>query len=244
MSFRDPDLDTGQRSTHADPRAIAPLCTGLQARARHALWWRSSGRTCSLVLAYSRYRSQPCCGGQHRLTFGGLRHQGASLGCRRAGDPRSASCTLKYKMAERLEMVEAQEKFDAAQRINDGKGRRVSNPASESVSYAGRPIPLRNLARAKVLRRSRVVCCTAAGVDAVPLGDESFDVVILDEATQAPDPVALAAIERGAVMVLAGDPEAAAADRHFARPQPARGLSSTLFERCSERWPCPMRRPC
>ncbi|HEU5073384.1 MAG TPA: AAA domain-containing protein, partial [Polyangiaceae bacterium] len=90
-------------------------------------------------------------------------------------------------------------------------------------------------ARAKVLRRSRVVCTTAAGADSKLLGAAVYDVVILDEATQAPDPIALAAIWRGKRAVLAGDPcqlPPTVVDADAARA----GLGSTLFERASRRW--------
>ena len=85
------------------------------------------------------------------------------------------------------------------------------------------------------MRRARVVCCTAAGVDAIPLGDERFDLVLLDEATQAPDPVALSALSRGGILVLAGD------DRQLPptiiSTEAARaGLATTLFERCRQAW--------
>ncbi len=90
-------------------------------------------------------------------------------------------------------------------------------------------------ARAKVLRRTRVVCTTAAGTDSKLIGDTLYDVVILDEATQAPDPIALAALCRGKRAVLAGDPcqlPPTVVDGEAARA----GLASTLFERASRRW--------
>jgi superfamily I DNA and/or RNA helicase len=90
-------------------------------------------------------------------------------------------------------------------------------------------------ARAKVLRRSRVVCTTAAGADSTLLGATQFDVVVLDEATQAPDPIALAALARANIAILAGDPcqlSPTVLDVQAARD----GLSSTLFERKSKGW--------
>jgi ATP-dependent RNA/DNA helicase IGHMBP2 len=90
-------------------------------------------------------------------------------------------------------------------------------------------------ARAKVLRRSRVVCTTAAGADSSVLGSTLFDVVVLDEATQAADPIALAALQRGKIAILAGDPcqlSPTLIDAEAARE----GLASTLFERATGRW--------
>ncbi len=151
--------------------------------------------------------------------------------------PDLEQCTLQYKVADLPETLEAQANFDAAHRIADGKGRRVADPRKRIGELRREAHALRNAARAKVMRRSRVVCATAGGVDAVPLGDEKFDMVVLDEATQAPDPVALAALERGAVLVLAGDHRQLPPTVVSQDPDVNVGLSSTLFERCAQRWP-------
>jgi hypothetical protein len=90
---------------------------------------------------------------------------------------------------------------------------------------------LREAERA-IVARAQVVCATAAGAEL----DELFDLVVLDEATQAVDPVALCALARGRRAVLAGDPcqlpptviDRAAADE---------GLGRTFFERLAERSP-------
>lgn len=81
-----------------------------------------------------------------------------------------------------------------------------------------------------ILDATPVVCATAAGADAELLRDRAFDLVVLDEATQAPDPIALVALLRAPRAVLAGDPEQLpptvidpAAERG--------GLGVTLFER-------------
>ncbi len=151
--------------------------------------------------------------------------------------PDLRECSLQDKMAALPEMAEATAKFESAKRIADGRGRRLANPRKHISELRRDAHRLRDLARAKVLRRSRVVCCTAGGVDAVPLGDESFDLVILDEATQAPDPVALSALQRGKVLVLAGDPQQLPPTVLSRHDDARAGLSSTLFERCAGRWP-------
>lgn len=132
---------------------------------------------------------------------------------------------------------QAQKLFEEAQRVADGRGRRPADPGRTISRLRREAHLLQNAARASVLRRARVVCATAGGVDAVPLGDEAFDLVVLDEATQAPDPVALAAILRGGVAVLAGDPQQLPPTVVTEDPQARGGLSSTLFERRSTRWP-------
>jgi superfamily I DNA and/or RNA helicase len=84
------------------------------------------------------------------------------------------------------------------------------------------------------LERADVVCATAAGVEVAALGGRTFDRVVLDEATQAADPIALAAIARGPRCMLAGDPRQlppTILDQGAA----AAGLARTLFERLAER---------
>lgn len=135
--------------------------------------------------------------------------------------------TFHHKIAQLDEAKEAQTLFDRAKRLGDAKGRKLRREAHT----------LQNAARAKLMRRARVVCATAGGVGAVRLGDEKFDLVLLDEATQAPDPVALEAIRRGAVVVLAGDPQQLPPTVITQDEEAMAGLTSTLFERCSARWP-------
>ncbi len=87
-----------------------------------------------------------------------------------------------------------------------------------------------------ILDGASVVCCTAAGADSGLLGAQAFDWVVLDEATQVPDPLALVALSRGARVVLAGDPEQlppTVIDREAERE----GLGVTLFERLAAAHP-------
>lgn len=79
-----------------------------------------------------------------------------------------------------------------------------------------------------------VVCATLTGADASVLRDESFDVVVLDEATQAVDPLAWIALSSAPRAILAGDPHQlppTVIDPEAAR----RGLSRTIFERLFDR---------
>lgn len=91
-------------------------------------------------------------------------------------------------------------------------------------------------AQEAILARCNVVCATAAGADTALLGDARFDLVVLDEATQAPDPIALVALARAGRAVLAGDPcqlPPTVIDPHAARD----GLGVTLFERLADSRP-------
>lgn len=88
-------------------------------------------------------------------------------------------------------------------------------------------------AQAALLRRAQVVCATAAGADAALLGDEVFDLVVLDEATQATDPIALVPLLRARRAVLAGDP-CQLAPTVIDREAERGGLGRTFFERLRE----------
>lgn len=122
------------------------------------------------------------------------------------------------------------EKKQAKGRLERGEGselfrevRRMLKDARDHLRHAERAI----------VDRASVVVATAAGADADVLGDELYDLVVLDEATQAPDPIALVAIARAKRLVLAGDPcqlPPTVIDREAERA----GLGTTFFERLRE----------
>jgi superfamily I DNA and/or RNA helicase len=88
---------------------------------------------------------------------------------------------------------------------------------------------LANTERA-IVGRADVVLATCAGCDHTLLGDTVFDCVVVDEATQAPDPLLLIALGRAKVCVLAGDPQQlgpVVTGGPLAEPT----LGSTIFER-------------
>jgi ATP-dependent RNA/DNA helicase IGHMBP2 len=149
--------------------------------------------------------------------------------------------TEEYRLAQKWQ-AEARALRDKHQtqktKKSTGKGRAA--PKRDWLSEANRlnadARRALKTARAKVLRRSKVVCTTAAGADSSVLGDLEFDVVVLDEATQAVDPVALAALQRGKIAILAGDPQQLSPT--VVDPEAAKGgLGTTLFERAQLRWP-------
>jgi ATP-dependent RNA/DNA helicase IGHMBP2 len=87
-----------------------------------------------------------------------------------------------------------------------------------------------------ILARAPVVCATAAGADVRVLDGVRFDRVVLDEATQAPDPMALVALLRAPRIVMAGDPQQLPPT--ILDPAAARAaLGTTLFERIAGRCP-------
>ena len=81
-----------------------------------------------------------------------------------------------------------------------------------------------------IIDRAEVVLATCAGANHPLLGDTLFDCLVLDEATQAPDPLTLVALGRAKLAVLAGDP-------HQLGPVVVGGpaveavLATTIFER-------------
>jgi len=87
-----------------------------------------------------------------------------------------------------------------------------------------------------VLDGAAVVCATAAGAGSEHLRQRRFDLVVLDEASQATLPLALVALARGARFVLAGDHKQLPPT--VLSPEAVKGgLASTLFERAMERFP-------
>lgn len=91
-------------------------------------------------------------------------------------------------------------------------------------------------AQQALIDRAQVVLATAAGAEATVLSDRVFDLVVLDEATQSPDPISLVALQRARRAVLAGDP--CQLPPTVLDPEAARGgLGLTLFERIAERQP-------
>ncbi|MBL8626478.1 MAG: AAA family ATPase [Myxococcales bacterium] len=85
-------------------------------------------------------------------------------------------------------------------------------------------------AEAHLLETAPVLLATCAGADHHALAERTFPLVVIDEATQAPDPLALVALARGGRAILAGDPHQlppTVVDLDAARG----GLATTLFER-------------
>ncbi len=87
-----------------------------------------------------------------------------------------------------------------------------------------------------VLTQIKVVCTTCSGADTRLLSRFAFERVVIDEATQAPDPLSLIALLKAPKVVLAGDPRQlppTVIDVQAARE----GLATTWFERFAARQP-------
>ncbi len=88
--------------------------------------------------------------------------------------------------------------------------------------------------RHKVLARCPVVCATSVGAMSRALVGEPFSLVVLDEATQAPDPIALIAMRCATRVIMGGDPRQLPPT--VIDPQVAEeGLGTTFFERLATR---------
>lgn len=88
---------------------------------------------------------------------------------------------------------------------------------------------IQNAERA-IVDRAEVVLATCVGCDHPLLGDRMFDCVVVDEATQTPDPLLFIALGRAKVSVLAGDPQQLG-PVVTGGPQLDAVLGSTVFER-------------
>jgi predicted DNA helicase len=115
-----------------------------------------------------------------------------------------------------------------------GRSRARFSNAREAQAEARRLMDdarkLERKALASVLDSAQVVCATCAMVEGAVLQSRSFDVALLDEATQAIEPVALMAFAKVQTLVLAGDPQQLGPTVLSMEAQ-RRGLGVSLFER-------------
>ncbi|MDO9017501.1 MAG: AAA domain-containing protein [Deltaproteobacteria bacterium] len=81
-----------------------------------------------------------------------------------------------------------------------------------------------------ILDGAAVIAVTAAGSESGQVAGQRFDRVVLDEATQAPDPIALVALQQAPAAVLAGDPHQLP-PTVIGEEAERLGLGETFFER-------------
>jgi ATP-dependent RNA/DNA helicase IGHMBP2 len=81
-----------------------------------------------------------------------------------------------------------------------------------------------------ILDGAEVIAVTAAGSESGQIAGQRFDRVVLDEATQAPDPIALVALQQAPCAVLAGDPHQLP-PTVIGEEAERLGLAETFFER-------------
>lgn len=129
--------------------------------------------------------------------------------------PELRARTLDYMVADhedcrlaRQRLSEAQKLFRQADRFTRAKPEPGQKAAwrREARALLADARQLEDRAASRILANAKVICATAAGVDSglLPAG-EPFDVVVLDEAAQATEPMAWIPIGRARRLVLAGD---------------------------------------
>ncbi|MDP3505786.1 MAG: AAA domain-containing protein [Myxococcales bacterium] len=150
--------------------------------------------------------------------------------------------TLDLLVEDHDDRITAREMFDEAFELlgyarkqrNQGRTRaRFANArAAKSDAYAlmDDARVLERKAVESVLGRADVICATLSMLDGHVLAQRSFDVALLDEATQALEPLALGAFLKAPTVILAGDPKQLAATV-ISMEAKAQGLGTSLFER-------------
>ena len=110
-------------------------------------------------------------------------------------------------------------------------GRQAERDVRAEISFLKQEVKhLRKEVHARVMKEAEVFVGTPAGVKDRALRDKLFDVVVMDEATQATEPISWIPIIRAHQVIMAGD--------HFQLPPTVRskeaeekGLGISLFER-------------
>ena len=123
----------------------------------------------------------------------------------------------------------------ARKQRGQGRSRERFANAREAQAEARRMMDearvLERKAVAAVLQGAQVVCSTLASLEGHVLANERFHTALLDEATQATEPLSLLAFLKAERVILAGDPKQLAPTVLSAK---ARALEVSLFERLLE----------
>jgi ATP-dependent RNA/DNA helicase IGHMBP2 len=169
----------------------------------------------------------------------GERLADAGVGVVRLGHPARVSAALEERTLDALVAASdgarmARDLTDRARDLRRGlgdlRGEQARTLRHEIMSLLRDARTQLTQAETYFLDTTPVVLATCAGADAQSLADRRFATVVIDEATQAPDPLALVAMARGERVILAGDPHQlppTVVDVAAARA----GLATTFFER-------------
>lgn len=148
-------------------------------------------------------------------------------------DQSDARQRARRLMAEAMELRRRIQKRKARGTLDFREARELRDEAKRLQREAHSQL---DLARELIFAEAKVVCVTAVGADPSLLQGLAFDRVVLDEATQAVDPWALAALMCADKAVLAGDP--CQLPPTVVDPVAAQsGLASSLFERMALQHP-------
>jgi predicted DNA helicase len=150
--------------------------------------------------------------------------------------------TVDLLVEEHPDRVLARDLFDEAfellgyarkQRARGRSRQRFANAreaSRDAASLMDEARALEKKALDAVLDRARIVCATLPMLEGSLLRSSSFDVALLDEATQAIEPLSLLAFSKAPTVVLAGDPHQLA-PTVISMDAAKQGLSTSLFER-------------
>ncbi|MFY0528951.1 AAA domain-containing protein [Archangium gephyra] len=156
--------------------------------------------------------------------------------------PRLQEHTLDIVVEEHPDRVLSRELFDEAfsllgyarrQRNQGRSSARFANArasTTEAKSLLSEARALERKALRAVLERAQVVCVTLASLESGILSHEEFDLALLDEATQATEPLTLLGFLRAPKVVLAGDPQQLP-PTVLSQEAAKQGLAVSLFER-------------
>ncbi|XXF76802.1 AAA domain-containing protein [Myxococcaceae bacterium GXIMD 01537] len=156
--------------------------------------------------------------------------------------PRFQEHTLDIVVEEHPDRVVSRELFDEAfslfgyarrQRTQGRSSARFSNARASTSEAKGLMDEARKLERKAVravLARAEVVCVTLASLESGLLAPEEFDLALIDEATQATEPLTLLGFLRAPKVVLAGDPQQLP-PTVLSQEAAKAGLGVSLFER-------------
>jgi superfamily I DNA and/or RNA helicase len=156
--------------------------------------------------------------------------------------PRLQEHTLDLIVEEHPDRVLARDLFDEAfelfgyarrQRTQGRSRERFSNARASTTEAKSLMDDARKLERKAVravLERSDVVCVTLASLESGVLSHESFDLALLDEATQATEPLTLLGFLRAPTVIFAGDPQQLP-PTVLSQEAAKAGLATSLFER-------------
>ncbi len=159
--------------------------------------------------------------------------------------PHLQAHTLDIRLEEHPDRVIARRLFDEAfgllgyarkQRSQGRSRERFANARQSQAEAYQRMDEARALERkalSALLQNAQVLCATLAGAAGHPLVGEKFDRVLLDEATQAIEPLAAIAFLKAPKVVLAGDPQQLP-PTVLSKSAAERGLAKSLFERLLE----------
>ena len=123
--------------------------------------------------------------------------------------------------------------FKKEERYRDRRspGRDAESELRREISFLKQEIKnMRQEVFKLVMKEAEVIVGTPAGIQDKSIREKTFDVVVLDEATQATEPISWIPVRRGKKIIMAGD--------HFQLPPTVRskeaeerGLGISLFER-------------